>query len=389
MKIGILGGGQLAQMLLEAARSLKLNCRIFVQEEDTPASQLTSEVTVAPFEKDSLRSFLSQIDLCLFESEFVDVELLRHASEDLSVTFLPSLDSMEIFQDKLKQKEFCAASEIPTAPYLVCNVQDDAASFLRKIEEKFGKAVLKWAKLGYDGKGNFVYSKEVEQQKAIDFIVSAQKRQSAVYGEEFVPFDQELATIGCRSIRGEMRLYPVVQTVQQKGICLTTICPADKVGTSEEVCRQVGQIAQAIGEKGGLVGSYGVELFQIGNRVVVNEVAPRVHNTGHYTQDAGVVSQFENHLRAALGMPLGETKPIGLCVMRNILGPDGVVSQSNTAPETSGEIKLHWYGKKGIKPGRKLGHMNGVAKDIEGTKVLFQQMEDAERQWVKKLNEQK
>ncbi len=364
MKVGILGGGQLAQMLVEAAAPVGVVPHVMADAPNSPASLVTDNVTVGAFTQATLSAFLSDKTHVLFESEFVDTTLLEKAAEGLAITFVPSLKVMSLFQDKLSQKEFCIEHGLPTAPFSVYQDGDVGVWCQKALSELGGACVFKWATLGYDGKGNFFARGNHDEGALYTFVQSALNRGSRVYAEKLIRFSEEAAIVGVRSISGSTAQYPVVYSVQTQGICLSVKGPAISLGLDSVMAAKIAEIARTIGEKGGIVGTYAVELFLADAAVYVNEIAPRVHNTGHYTQDACRVSQFENHLRACLSLELGETSTTPYFAMQNILGPH-ITREEVEPPTVRGKSMLHWYGKKGVKPLRKLGHINTVASNKE------------------------
>lgn len=388
IRIGILGAGQLSQMLIEAASAMGVAVSVFSESGDTPAARMTNKLHIGQFNKNDLRRFFETVDLVLFESEFVDVPLIREAARGLTTSFMPELSVMEVFQDKLSQKQFCVDQNIPTSRYEVYDGGDPMAWFQRVYASFDEKLVLKWSRLGYDGKGNlFARGSAPKEEDIVTFISKAVSHGGTVYAEELVPFDQELAIVCCRNAQGKSYHYPVVISEQREGICLNVKGPASSLGISEEICKDVAMIAETIGVQGKIVGTYAVELFLHGSQVYVNEIAPRVHNTGHYTQDASMNSQFCNHIRAALGWELGATDCWPFFSMRNILGPKKIHMSYAESPDPSETSLLHWYGKKDVRPGRKLGHINTVAMTEAELSARILDMLQDEEVWISRLKD--
>lgn len=371
-RIGILGGGQLAQMLCQSSIQLGIPTNVYCESIDSPASKVCSSITIGDFSETSLREFFSKIDIALFESEFVDIPTIRLASKNLPIKFISNLDVMQKLQDKLEQKILCKKFNLPTAKWIEIDPLDIENSVQNVLKEFGASAVFKWSRMGYDGKGNF-FLKDINSQKQllIDFIENGVQKGATIYAEEAIAFERELAIVATQSINKEYVSYPVVVSEQTEGVCLNVFGAAEYFGVSPAVITEVENIARTIAEKSDIHGTFAVELFQTSTGVFVNEIAPRVHNTGHYSQDAGIISQFENHIRAALEYPLGYTKPSVLFGMRNILGPKNI-SLDEVAPPVpnSNNHSLHWYGKNGTRPGRKLGHINFQVNSKDSNDLL-------------------
>ncbi len=390
--IGILGGGQLAKMLVEASEKLGITVAVYSDSKECPAyyanvkQEFKPTIIVGGVDRASYRSFLSQCSTVIFESEFIDTKELEAAAESLQVTFLPPLSVMARFQDKLEQKNICKEYNLPTAPWIVVD-KDNIESSIEKICNEFsGRAVFKWSRLGYDGKGNF-FLKDISLQKTdlLSFITSGMKAGGQIYAEKLVPFTRELAIVCSRSIDGSIVDYPVIWSEQENGICLNVRGPATAFGVSNDVVESLKNIGKTIGEKGAIVGTYAVEAFEVNDTVMINEIAPRVHNTGHYTQKGCKVSQFENHMRAVSDDSLEEPQPAHYFGMRNILGPSSISKDDVEPPQNGQELYLHWYHKKGTRPGRKLGHINIVASSKEQLEERFTKALQLEKKWTESL----
>lgn len=386
VKVGILGGGQLAQMLGEAAKKLNINISAYIEPNSESAASVISNVTRGTL-KDikSLRNYLQSIDIAIFESEFVPTTSLREASEGLPVKFYPSIDAIAFVQEKLLQKKSLESWCIPTAHFIPHQSDESIDEFIKRVQKTFPNgAVLKWSTLGYDGKGVLVLRKDYDKAKVESFCAEVLNRDGGLFAEALVPFVKEIACIGVRSTSGECITYPVVISEQDNGICNKVYGPAENFGIDKKITEEVKQIVKNIGEKGNLVGAFGIEMFLTDDgAVLVNEIAPRVHNTGHYTQDAAVTSQFENHLRAVLSLPLGDTSAKGIFVMQNILGPSGRYKspENPSIPPSSKDIYVHWYEKSGVTPRRKLGHINGVAENLTEFLSVDQRIAEEYAKW--------
>ncbi|MFL5815289.1 MAG: 5-(carboxyamino)imidazole ribonucleotide synthase [Bdellovibrionia bacterium] len=408
-EVGILGGGQLARMLAESALRLGLKPIVFTDDADGPASEICVETVVGKIsDADQLKSFVARVPLIAFENEFVDCSKLRAATSAPDSKFFPSLKAIEILQDKLEQKKLLKRVGIATSPFVElktgANASQEIASALKQLASD---TVLKWSRQGYDGKGVKVVhaGKADDLAAAIPFVESAWSRGIPVYAEKKVDFIRELAIIACVAVRndacvavrGESVTYPLVISEQENGICKEVVGPAIHLGVPAKFQDQAQEAARKIAHEVGLVGSFGIEFFESrSGELLVNEIAPRVHNTGHYTQNAFPVSQFENHWRAILGLPLFDplkhpAAAAPFFAMLNLLGPAGISCESSKAslPIAGPHSQLHWYGKKDIRPGRKLGHLNGTADSAEGLAELLKELNSCEKQWIEALNMRK
>lgn len=388
--IGILGEGQLARMLHQAAKPLGLNPRIFAMSADSPAGRIASDLVVGKIqESDKLRAFLADLDVVAFENEFLDTSLLKKAAQGLAVKFLPSLESLERLQDKFSQKKIFESLNFPQAAYeVVKDIQEESLEAL--LTRYPAGLVLKWSRMGYDGKGVFIVSSpdEVNLEELKRFIQEGQAKSGLVYAEAKIPFEQELAIVAVRSVTGEFKHYPLVFSKQENGICKKVWGPVSQWGVSQDLERKAAQMARSLAEKLDLVGSFALELFYTSSGdLLINEAAPRVHNSGHYTQDACACSQFENHWRALLALPLGDTSTRPFFAMLNLLGPEAVVKKDGiqSSPQVNKEIILHWYEKDEIRPRRKLGHLNIVAEEKKEFQSKLLQMEAIDEAWMKGL----
>jgi len=349
--IGILGGGQLARMSALAAYRLGVTVAILEREKHSPAGQITNQEYLGWVDdQEILEKFARASDVVTLENEFIDYHKLEFI-ESLGKPVFPSSSTIALIQDKQTQKETLAGHGIPIPLFLPVT----ASTSWKEIAARIGSPiVMKSRKMGYDGYGNAV----VRSQKTFD---EAKKklsvRHAGLMAEEFVSFRMELAVMVVRT-KKEPRVYPVVQTIQKHHICNTVIAPAP---IDKKTARRAEHIAVAAVEAVGGYGLFGVELFLTNDdEILVNEMAPRPHNSGHYTIDACVTSQFENHCRAVLGLPLGATTMIApAAVMVNLLGSKtpnhGTINLTRTFKNE--HAHLHLYGKKQSRPGRKMGHL--------------------------------
>jgi 5-(carboxyamino)imidazole ribonucleotide synthase len=365
IRLGILGGGQLAQMLTQAAVSLGLDTAIFERTPDSPASRLTHfEVAGAWENQGLLESFASMCNVVTLENEFVDAEILRQL-EFAGLRVFPTAYTLGLVQDKLLQKQRFAEVGLPVPRFRAANTPHDVLA----AGEEFGWGLLVKARRdAYDGKGNTLLHNAGELGINWEGIASG-GRQLMV--EAFVPFERELAVMVVRSRDGEVRTYPVVETVQENHICRVVRAPAP---IAAQIAERARQIAVAAVESIDGVGVFGVEMFQLPDgEILINEIAPRPHNSGHYTIEACATSQFENHIRAVLGWPLGATAMLSpAAVMVNILGTRASAYRAESvraALEVEG-AHLHIYAKREARPGRKMGHVTALGDTLAAAEAI-------------------
>ena len=346
--IGILGGGQLARMLALAAARLGLNSHIYSDEPNAPAFDVAASCTVGSFEDEAaLSTFAASVDVVTCEFENVPARALEIAGKRAQVH--PPAKSFAVAQDRLVEKDFMRGLGIPVADY--ADVHDEQ-SLRDALAHVHLPAILKTRRFGYDGKGQALVRSEKEAFAALKDLGG----QPSVI-ERLVTFEREISVIVVRAQNGEMKFYDPVENVHQNGILAISRVPARIHDDCAEEARAIaGKIAGALGHVGVLC----VEMFQRGGdsprdevpRLLVNEIAPRVHNSGHWTIDACLVSQFENHVRAIAGWPLGGTERHSDAVMTNLIGDD-VNRWRELARE---DLAVHLYGKAEARPGRKMGH---------------------------------
>jgi len=341
--IGILGGGQLGRMLALAAARLGLKCHIFEPGKDCPASQVSSSTTTAAYEDtDALTAFAKSCDVVTFEFENIPDSALD-LIEDL-VPVRPNRKSLSTSQDRISEKDFLTSIGLDVAPYAEVNSQSD----LEQAVEKIGlPSILKTRRFGYDGKGQVRLKTSGDLNGALRDVAG----QPCVL-EGFVDFEMEISVIGARAVDGQIACYDPGQNVHVNGILDTTTVPAlipNKLSTDAVLL--AGRILNALD----YVGVMGVELFVTKTGLIVNEIAPRVHNSGHWTQNACVVDQFEQHIRAVAGWPLADAQRHSNAVMQNLIG-EAVNDWENVTNDG-----LHLYGKAETKEGRKMGHINRIS----------------------------
>jgi len=358
LRVGILGGGQLARMTADAARALGLETVVLDPDADAPAGQVTRQI-VGPLEPhEALAAFAKQIDVATLENEFVHRGALEYLAER-GVMVRPSIHTFGVILDKLHQRAHMSAAGLSPTPYAPVAGPADARAF---GAQHGWPVVLKTRSQGYDGRGVAIARDEAGVEAAWQRLGAGVR---PLMTEGFVDFTHELAVMVVRDAHGEVVAYPVVETVQEDYVCRVVRAPAP---VDDETARAARDVAtRAITAIEG-IGVFGVELF-LGRdgRVSVNEIAPRPHNSGHYTIDACATSQFENHLRAVVGLPLGSpamTAPAA--VMVNLLGTrSGSMDHLPSGASRRGDAWLHLYGKRELRPGRKMGHVTAVGDTLE------------------------
>ena len=368
--LGIIGGGQLALMLARAASQLGWQTVALEKSRDCPAARSVSEIVVGTWSDEPLMAaFAAKADVITLENEFVDAAALARL-EHAGTRVLPGSRTMALVQDKLIQKRTLEAAGVEVVPFLQVHHAEDLA----KVETEFGfPLVLKRRCLGYDGTGNRTVRSAADWDEAVRALGGFE---AGLYAEAWCPFECEVAVIVVRSQDGECVSYPLVESRQQNHVCETVIVPASVPPTVEQQALALAQKAvQAVDG----VGTFGVEMFLLADgRVLVNELAPRVHNTGHYTIEACECSQFENHVRAVLGLPLGSTALVRPAAMVNLLGTVPASGEPRGLAEALAVpgAHVHLYGKSRAAPRRKLGHVTATAATAEQALQLAQQAAD-------------
>jgi 5-(carboxyamino)imidazole ribonucleotide synthase len=372
--LGIIGGGQLGMMITEAAKKMpEYISKIIVLDpnQNCSASLVGAEQIVADFKnKEAIIDLSKKVDIITYEIESGDSEVLKSVEKNAEVN--PSPETLRIIQDKFLQKSFLLENNIPVPEFIQIENIEDVKNGLKK----FGyPALLKARRDAYDGKGNFKINSEDEIQKAFDYF----KGQKLLL-EKHVPFKMEVSVIASRNTKGQIKTYPLVENIHEENILRQTIAPA-------RVSKKIAQNASTIAEKTMSVlkgaGIFGIEMFVTDDdEITINEIAPRVHNSGHHTLQSSNTSQFEQHLRAILGIELNNTELVHNTVMHNILGSKEF--QGEYAPLTinSENVFLKMYGKEISKPLRKLGHVNLVANEGETIDNLLEKLENIKQQII-------
>ena len=340
VRVGVLGGGQLGRMLALAGYPLGIRLKHLGAPHDTAASEVAEQVNAEYGDHEALARFAQGLAVITYEWENVPLDAVRYLAERVPVH--PCAQALEVSQDRLDEKQFFQSLGITTAPFAAVNDERDLAHALDRVRLP---AILKTRRLGYDGKGQVLVRDVQSAVRALDEL-----GQKNLIVEGFVPFDRELSIIAVRRPSGEARFYPVIENHHAAGILRLSIAPAPNV--TFELQEQAESIAQRVLNALNYVGVVAIELFQMGDELLANEMAPRVHNSGHWSIEGAETSQFENHLRAILDLPLGSTRIVAHSAMLNLIG---------TVPETARVLAfdhahVHLYGKH-ARPGRKVGHI--------------------------------
>jgi 5-(carboxyamino)imidazole ribonucleotide synthase len=356
--IGILGGGQLARMSAFQAIRLGFDIAILEKIKDSPAGQLTKNEFVGWVDDEELlQQFVNISDVITLENEFIDYQHLEKI-ESLGKKVFPSPDTIRLIQDKFTQKSTLKNHGIPVAEFV--KIADDAN--YNEIAALLGsKFIVKSRKMGYDGYGNFIVQDEKSFQQGIKVLSS---RHNSLMAEKLISFQKELAVMVVRN-HNEYKLYPVVETIQENHICKIVIAPA---GITDAQRKMVQDAAYAAVEAVNGIGIFGVELFLEEDNVLINEMAPRPHNSGHYTIEGSVTSQFENHIRSVLNLPLGSTELVkNYAVMINLLGKRGGTGNPGNYKDILKyeNVHLHMYGKAESRIGRKMGHLTLLGDELD------------------------
>ncbi|MEO3808742.1 5-(carboxyamino)imidazole ribonucleotide synthase [Sphaerisporangium sp. B11E5] len=353
--VGMVGAGQLARMTQQAAIALGVDLRVLAGAAGESAARVVGSVRLGDYrDLATLREFARGCDVITFDHEHVPSEHVEALAAEVAVR--PGAEALVHAQDKAVMRERLSAIGAPCPAWARVATAQDVEAFAEEHGRPF---VLKAARGGYDGRGVWVVGSASE---AAGVLASG----TPLIAEELVPFERELAVVVARSPHGQGVSYPVVETVQRDGICVEVIAPA--TGMDPEHAAQAQHIALKIANELGVTGVLAVEMFQLpGGRVVVNELAMRPHNSGHWTIEGARTSQFEQHLRAVLDLPLGSPSPVApVTVMANVLGgedPDMYRRYEHVMAHDPG-VKIHFYGKD-VRPGRKIGHVTALGTDVD------------------------
>ncbi len=360
-KIGIIGGGQLGKMMIQEAKKMGFYVMVLDPAEKCPAHTLVDEHIIADFDdKKAIRFLAENTDVVTYEFEHIDADILQKLEQEGKKIY-PTAKSLKVIQNKYTQKKLLLEHNLPTPEFCAVFSQED----IKQAGEKYGfPFMLKSCTGGYDGKGNFVIEKEQDISKAYETLGNGKLD---IMAEKFFHFIMEISVLACRDINGDIQVYPVAENIHKDSILDETKVPAN---ISKQTTQKAMDLAKRVMEVFEGVGMFCVEMFvnKQGN-VLVNEVAPRPHNSGHYTIEACVTSQFEQHIRAITALPLGSPELLKPVVMRNLLGEQNSAGKScvlgaDEALAISG-VFLHIYGKEESRPKRKMGHITVIADSVE------------------------
>lgn len=364
--LGIIGGGQLGMMIVEAAKKMPEHISKIIVLDPVPncsASQMGAEQIIADFkDKNAIIELAKKSDIITYEIESGDSEVLKSVEKDSEIN--PSPETLKIIQDKFLQKSFLLQNSIPIPEF----IQVESILDLERGLEKFGyPSILKARRDAYDGRGNFKIDSPEQIQKAFDYFNGGK-----LMLEKFVPFKIEVSVIAARNTKGQIKTFPVVENIHEDNILRETIAPAR---ISEKIAKKAEEIAKTTMNVLKGAGVFGIEMFVTENdQILINEIAPRVHNSGHHTLQSSETSQFEQHLRAILGLELGSTVLLHPTIMYNILGPKNFEGEYKPIEIDEQNVFLKMYGKKISKPLRKLGHLNIVGTDNQTIDQLLNKL---------------
>ncbi|WP_414529814.1 5-(carboxyamino)imidazole ribonucleotide synthase [Nodularia chucula] len=362
-RVGVIGGGQLAWMMGDAAKKLGVELVVQTPSSDDPAVAIAQDAILANVDDALSTEILAKrTDIITFENEFVNLDALS-LIQDQGFCFRPRLEALTPLLDKYDQRSYLQNLGLPVPQFFALSQPKNLSS---QIEQLGFPLVLKSRRHGYDGQGTFIIEDLASLQQKLNLhSIDVASSQAQFLIEEFVPFERELAIIAARSVEGEVVTYPVVETQQEQQVCRRVIAPADL--TPNQVA-EIEAIAHTLLNSLEVVGVFGIELFLTkAGKILINEIAPRTHNSGHFSIDACETSQFEQHLRAVCGLPLAN--PALHCasaVMVNLLGYEISTSHYHSQRQKLAAIPqafVHWYGKTESRPGRKLGHVTVLSDD--------------------------
>ena len=356
-RLGIIGGGQLGMMIAEAAKNLSEHISeitVLDPTENCPAAQAGAKQIVGDFKDEiAILKLAEQSDIITYEIESGNTDVLSKLKAEIE----PSPSTLGIIQDKLSQKTFLSENGLPVPQFYEITSLDDLR---KKIKDLGLPVLLKSRRDAYDGRGNFKITSSNEIEKAYQHFDG-----KSLMVEKFVNFKMEVSVIAARNTKGDITTYPLVENIHQNNILKMTIAPAR---VSDDVINNAGEIAKKTMEVLKGAGVFGIEMFiDQDDKILINEIAPRVHNSGHHTLQSCKTSQFEQHLRAILGLELGSTDLVHKTVMCNILGPDGFEGKYKPVELENDGVYLKMYGKSVSKPQRKLGHFNIVDLNDSGS----------------------
>ena len=362
-RLGIIGGGQLGMMITEAAKNLSdaiSEITVLDPTDNCPAAQAGAKQIVGDFKDElAILKLAEQSDIITYEIESGNTDVLSKLKAEIE----PSPSTLSIIQDKLSQKTFLSENGLPVSQFYEISSLDDLRE---KIKDLGLPVLLKSRRDAYDGRGNFKITSSDDVEKAYQHFDG-----KSLMVEKFVNFKMEVSVIAARNTKGDIAIYPLVENIHENNILKVTIAPAR---VSDDVISNAGEIAKKTMEVLKGAGVFGIEMFiDQDDKILINEIAPRVHNSGHHTLQSCKTSQFEQHLRAILGLELGSTDLVHKTVMCNILGPDGFEGKYKPVQLEKDGAYLKMYGKDVSKPQRKLGHFNVV--DLSDSKDASELLE--------------
>ena len=370
--LGIIGGGQLGMMLTEAAKKMSEHISdviVLDPTENCPAAKVGATQIVADFKDEkAIQELATKSDILTYEIESGNTVILKKLENQCEIN--PSPHTLQIIQDKFTQKLFLSENNIPVAEF----IEIESLFDLQNKIKNFGfPALLKARRDAYDGRGNYKINIESEISEAFESIGN-----SAVFLEKFVDFKMEVSVIAARNTRGEISAYPVVENIHEENILRMTIAPARVSFAISEKAKQIATKTMEVLKGAGV---FGIEMFVTKNDdILINEIAPRVHNSGHHTLESSKTSQFEQHLRAILGLELGDTTILHPTIMYNILGPQGFQGKYKPVNIDEENVFLKMYGKEESKPKRKLGHFNVVSTESQTIEQLLERINNLKNQ---------
>ena len=352
--LGILGGGQLGYMLALAGYPLGLHFRFLDPSPEAPVGRIANRVTAEYLDEQALAKFSHGLEVATYEFENVPVAAAKFLEQRLPV--YPPSNALEEAQDRSREKRLFRRLGIPVTEFAEVPKRSELDAGVKEVGLP---AILKTCRMGYDGKGQWLLRSAGEVEAALPELPDVD-----LILEKFVPFTRELSILGVRSRTGEIAFYPLIENHHRGGILRLSLAPAPNLASSLQ--KEAESAARAVLEELSYVGVLCIEFFEVNGRLLANEMAPRVHNSGHWSIEGAVTSQFENHLRAILGLPLGSTAPVGVSAMLNLIGE---------IPESGDILKvanahLHLYGKE-PRAGRKLGHVTVRGRHTEELQQLL------------------
>lgn len=391
LRVGLIGGGQLALMLAEACRRQGHSPVVLLRSTAEPAAVAADKLLVGELDDPrALAELFAQVDVVTIENEFLNLDAVRSAmQEHPNVPLWPAPRTIAVAQDKLSQKELWGKLGIPTAAHQVLPSGAQAKD-LDAVRERFPSGVvLKWSRFGYDGRGNHLLRPDVtDLGPALSFCAAGEAKGAKIYAERLVEFSAEVAMMSTRAENGEQVFWPLVLTQQEHGVCRDVVGPATRFDVDPALETQARAVVEAIAKELAVCGTFAIEFFVTSSGLLVNEMAPRVHNSGHYTLWDTELSQFDSHVQAVTQAPLSKPRVTSLFAMRNLLGAWGSNPHRTPArldvPAPPG-INVYWYGKTSVSPGRKMGHLNCRATTVDELRALQASMTEYEHALWKKL----